>query len=407
MAVAVLPAQLADLERIAAIHHDAFRPSAISRRIFADVKRDDQCTKMVARLAKCLDDPGSALFKAVGGDDIVGFALWEVPKKAGEPEPDKDDKKKGSDRWPAGTNVALAESFFARLDLGINTPHYHLSLLAVDPARQRSGAGSALLRWGSKKADDEGVECYLEATELAIPVYLRGQYEPFREPIVAEEDPELVCYPMRRPALTIRPATLDDLPALAPVHRLAFWPTKVNLYSYSDVTPKAYESHFIERFGKFIKQRDEDGARYLITVATRGDKYLGYGFSTYEVDEKERPADSGEKRFWPEGANVRRAEEYLAGTLDKHKKDNLPFAHWSLAILSVHPDCQGQGVGRRLVQEVLDLGKRDGVPVTLESTELGKPLYDKMGFVEFGESLRAKEDAEVELWPMRYDVSQD
>jgi len=137
---------------------------------------------------------------------------------------------------------------------------------------------------------------------------------------------------MRRPALTLRPVTPDDLPPLAPVHRLAFWPTKVNLYSYSDVTAEAYEAHFINRFGKFIKQRDEDGVRYLISVATRGDKYLGYGFSSFEVDEKDRPADSGEKRFWPEGANVRRAEEYLAGTLDKHKKDNLPFAHWCTSL---------------------------------------------------------------------------
>ncbi|GAA5895871.1 hypothetical protein JCM8208_005110 [Rhodotorula glutinis] len=404
--VAVLPAQLADLERIAAIHHAAFLPSAISRRIFANVKRDDQCAKTVARLTKRLDDPASALFKAVVEGDIVGFALWDRPRKAGQPDPDHDPAQKGADRWPAGTDVALAESFFARLDLGIKEPHYHLSLLATDPARQRSGAGSALLRWGSQRADEEGIECYLEATGLAIPVYLRGQYELFREPIVAEEDPELVCYPMRRPALTLRPATLDDLPALAPVHRLAFWPTKVNLYSYSDVKPEAYEAHFISRFGKFIKQRDDNGARYLITVATRGDKYLGYGFSTFEVDEKERLADSGEKRFWPEGANVRRAEEYLAGTLDKHKKDNLPFAHWSLSILSVHPDCHGQGVGRKLVQEVLDHGKRDGVPVTLESTELGRPLYEKMGFVDFGEILRAKEDPEVELWPMRHDLSQ-
>jgi len=134
--VAVLPAQLADLERIAAIHYDAFRPSAISRRIFADVKRDDQCAKTVARLTKRLDDPTSALFKAVVDDLIVGFALWEVPKKAGDPEPDKDDEQKGPDRWPAGTNVALAESFFARLDLGIKTPHYRASLYLPSLARE-------------------------------------------------------------------------------------------------------------------------------------------------------------------------------------------------------------------------------------------------------------------------------
>lgn len=72
---------------------------------------------------------------------------------------------------------------------------------------------------------------------------------------------------------------------------------------------------------------------------------------------------------------------------------------------------------------MLDHGKRDGVPVTLESTErasplfpshssllcetnsnsrthpVGRPLYEKMGFVDFGEILRAKEDPEVEVRP--------
>ncbi|GAA5832436.1 hypothetical protein JCM3770_006871, partial [Rhodotorula araucariae] len=125
-------------------------------------------------------------------------------------------------------------------------------------------------------------------------------------------------------------------------------------------------------FGKFLDQRDNEGARFLVSVVKRGGKYLAFAFSSFEPDVKDRPADSGEKRFWPDGANVRRAEEYLAGVLDRHKKENLPFAHWSLSILSVTPEAQGQGIGRRLVQEVLDIAKRDGVPVTLESTEFGR-----------------------------------
>lgn len=39
-----------------------------------------------------------------------------------------------------------------------------LGILVVDPNVQRSGAGSALLRWGSTQADKHGLDCYLEAT---------------------------------------------------------------------------------------------------------------------------------------------------------------------------------------------------------------------------------------------------
>lgn len=183
--VSVLPAEPADFERIAEIQHAAFSPSLINERIFSNVNPEDHRVKILQRLHKTSADPRSRLFKAVVDGELVAFALWEVPRKEDDPPADKK-KEIDPDRWPAGTNVALAEGLFRKLDLGIETPHYRaplplrspfrcptdwlqadLSLLATDPARQRTGAGRALLQWGSKKADEEGVECYLEASEGA------------------------------------------------------------------------------------------------------------------------------------------------------------------------------------------------------------------------------------------------
>lgn len=192
---------------------------------------------------------------------------------------------------------------------------------------------------------------------------------------------------MRRPALTFHPVNLVDLPYLAPLHNRAFGPTAVMQYAFSDVTPEAGESFFIQRFGVFIHKRDQEGERIRLTCAKRGERYVGLAFSHYEPEAKDR-TNSGEKRFWPEGANVERALEYLAGTLDDHKK-KVPFAHWcefprvastvnselirepltALNILSVLPEDQGSGIGRRLVEQLFQIAKRDGVPVTLESTE--------------------------------------
>lgn len=53
-----------------------------------------------------------------------------------------------------------------------------------------------------------------------------------------------------------------------------------------------------------------------------------------------------------------------------------------LGMVVVSPDCQGQGTGRRLVEQLL----ADAAPrsVMLLATRAGRPLYDKLGFAEVG-----------------------
>ncbi|GJN93656.1 hypothetical protein Rhopal_006713-T1 [Rhodotorula paludigena] len=392
----VSPAGLADLPRIAAVSWAAFENSLIQQRIFRDVSKEAHGAQTVARLQRALDNNRQAVYKAVVDDEIVAFALWELPHPDEEPtESPEEAQKKEEKRYPAGTNLELARDLFGQLDLGIKEPHYHLQLLGTDPRFQRTGAGSALLRWGCKRADDDGVDVYLESSAVGIPLYRRAQFEIFGEPIKAKADPDLVLWPMRRPALTFHPVNLVDLPYLAPLHNRAFGPTAVMQYAFSDVTPEAGESFFIQRFGVFIHKRDQEGERIMLTCAKRGERYVGLAFSHYEPEAKDR-TNSGEKRFWPEGANVERALEYLAGTLDDHKK-KVPFAHWSLNILSVLPEDQGSGIGRRLVEQLFQIAKRD----------VGRPLYERMGFKHFADILVAKEDKEVKLWPMIYEHPQE
>lgn len=45
--------------------------------------------------------------------------------------------------------------------------------MATDPAYQGKGAGSQLMRWGLKKADEHGLEAFLEASPEAVPLYER------------------------------------------------------------------------------------------------------------------------------------------------------------------------------------------------------------------------------------------
>lgn len=46
-------------------------------------------------------------------------------------------------------------------------------MVATDPTYQGKGAGSQLIRWGLKQADEQHVEAYLEASPDAVPLYER------------------------------------------------------------------------------------------------------------------------------------------------------------------------------------------------------------------------------------------
>jgi GNAT superfamily N-acetyltransferase len=59
-------------------------------------------------------------------------------------------------------------------------PYYSLDSLITHPDHHRRGAGSLLLKWGLEKADDAGVEAYLEASDMGRPLYERWGFEPVK-----------------------------------------------------------------------------------------------------------------------------------------------------------------------------------------------------------------------------------
>jgi GNAT superfamily N-acetyltransferase len=81
-------------------------------------------------------------------------------------------------------------------------PHQHLALLAVDPARQSGGLGSALLRHHHAKLDEDGTAAYLEASSPdSRDLYLRHGYE-LRETFALPDGTKF--WPMWRPPATSR-----------------------------------------------------------------------------------------------------------------------------------------------------------------------------------------------------------
>ena len=61
--------------------------------------------------------------------------------------------------------------------MGTEKPFFMLNSLATHPDHQGRGAGRLLLDWGVRKADDEQLVTYLDATQVAKPIYEKRGFE--------------------------------------------------------------------------------------------------------------------------------------------------------------------------------------------------------------------------------------
>jgi ribosomal protein S18 acetylase RimI-like enzyme len=120
----------------------------------------------------------------VAGEPIVGVAMWEPP---GGLDADLDEDaagraKTGWDELPARMGEAAMARFNAmiatqrpvRERVSGGAPVWYLPWIGVDPAAQRSGVGTALLRDVFARADAQGIPCMLETEKEAnVPYYER------------------------------------------------------------------------------------------------------------------------------------------------------------------------------------------------------------------------------------------
>ena len=77
----------------------------------------------------------------------------------------------------------------------------------------------------------------------------------------------------------------------------------------------------------------------------------------------------------------------------------MPDRHWYLALVGVHPDHSGKGIGSALIRPMLDEADRDGLPCYLETAESSNVgIYEHLGFEIKREG--KVEDSNVSLWTM-------
>jgi len=167
----------ADTPRLGEVLADAFEDDPLSQWLFGvnSTLRDRLRRSFDALLRRVYLTKGNTYTT----DDLAGCAMWAPPGK-----------------WKLSVlqQVRLAPLMLrvmpsaglrngARLQTQVEKahpadPHWHLSVLGVDPARQRTGVGTSLMRPVLDRADADRVLCHLETSkEENLAYYARHGFE--------------------------------------------------------------------------------------------------------------------------------------------------------------------------------------------------------------------------------------
>lgn len=111
---------------------------------------------------------------------IVSTAKWQIyPLARSDEELDRDEKEGSRDNmFSEGANVEAMKAFFAELaqrrrERFGGDPYMLLSILAVHPDHQRRGLGVKQLEYGLQKADEMGLQTYLESSPKGKGLYAK------------------------------------------------------------------------------------------------------------------------------------------------------------------------------------------------------------------------------------------
>lgn len=98
---------------------------------------------------------------------LFSFAKWIIPMRSDTP------RAALPEDWPIDGHPALANMCDVRKSIIANRPHWYLEIVVTEQEHQGRGAGAIITKWRVDRADEDGVECYLDATPEARPLYER------------------------------------------------------------------------------------------------------------------------------------------------------------------------------------------------------------------------------------------
>ncbi|KAK4046032.1 hypothetical protein OIV83_006421 [Microbotryomycetes sp. JL201] len=188
--ITLTEATIDDVTRLSEIHRLSFGPSLLFQRLFGDVDPADMAAHLRQRMTSWFSNPKCLIYKAVDEQNtLMSYAMWDVPEpEVGWPADVPTVERPRS--FPNNANQELALDFFTKLDKhgkAIPGRHWHLQILATDPAYYGKGAGSRLLLDGMRRAQEQGLAIYLDATEAGKPLYVKYGFVECAEPIALKD----------------------------------------------------------------------------------------------------------------------------------------------------------------------------------------------------------------------------
>ncbi|KAH6650508.1 hypothetical protein F5144DRAFT_481517 [Chaetomium tenue] len=184
----------ADVETIVDVYFAAFDDNVMNQLMYPGGVSADARKKFGAKFLPqpASEDAGQSTtakgqnFVYVATDtsgEIIAFAKWLLQREA-RPEEEwiKEDFTATVEGWGEGCDLGVVDSFIglmnrAQSEHAKGEAALYLSIIGCNPARQRSGAGSALLEWGVNLADSLGLPCRLEASPIGYGLYRKFGFE--------------------------------------------------------------------------------------------------------------------------------------------------------------------------------------------------------------------------------------
>lgn len=197
----------------------------------------------------------------------------------------------------------------------------------------------------------------------------------------------------------ILPLGEDDLPAAAAGLARAFQDDPLQTYVFPDPAERATRSpgHFAPllryglAFGEVLTtSRPSDGAAVWL------------GPDAWEVTPA-RAAAAGLDDL-PSVMGAAAAERFFSvlAAIDPYHHSQVPAAHWYLMVVGVAPEAQGQGIGRALLQPILDRADAAFQPCYLETAQpRNVAFYEHLGFRRVVEAVES--NSGLRVWAFRRD----
>ncbi|QIW95592.1 hypothetical protein AMS68_001110 [Peltaster fructicola] len=215
MTVTILPATDADVTDIFTIASRAFkRNEEFFTAQFTDHDTPEGRLKGGQRfLEQGQADPNIILMKAVddGTGKIAGFARWILFMNGSLPVPGLETR-----HWQTVEDAEYAHGLLVEFVkyrqehlAKTNGTMLSLDICAIDPDYQRRGIGNELVKWGTAKADELGIDAVVESSVCGKGLYEKHGFI-FQRDVVLPVNERFLSRPDSKFAWLVRPKTVQS-----------------------------------------------------------------------------------------------------------------------------------------------------------------------------------------------------